>query len=387
MTGSVTFIEPVLTNASRTVRVRVIVENQESRLKPGMYAQALIRVPILPGGKLAPTGLEGKYVCPMHPYEVSDRPGLCEQCKMPLELVPPLPGTPEAGKPKLMLASESRGAAAAERPKVLAVPADAVLTTGQRQLVYVEKEPGKYQLVEPKLGPRAGDYYPVLSGLNQRDRVVTRGNFLLDSQYQITGRVSLLYPEGSTGEHTGPDPATGFTPKEQGNLDKLSAEDRALATKQKICPITGARLGAMGVPLKIDLNGRPLWLCCKGCEGKAKADPAAAFKKLESPGGSGSPPENPPPQAAAPLPSASSPFTADELAALNELPSEDREPAKQQKLCPVTGFNLGSMGKPYKMIVEGRIVFLCCEGCEAAVKAKPAAMLKKIEPKNTEPKQ
>jgi hypothetical protein len=172
-------------------------------------------------------------------------------------------------------------AATSQKPKVLAVPAEAVLTTGQRQLVYVEKERGKYQLVEPKLGPRAGDYYPVLSGLNQGDRVVTRGNFLLDSQYQITGRVSLLYPEGSTGEYAGPDPSTGFTAKEQANLDKLAAEDRALAAKQKICPITGARLGAMGVPVKIDLNGRPLWLCCKGCEAKAKADPAAAFKKLE----------------------------------------------------------------------------------------------------------
>jgi len=384
MTGCVAFIEPVLTTASRTVRVRVIVENQDSRLKPGMYAQALIRVPILPGGKLAPTGLEGKYVCPMHPYEVSDRPGRCEHCDMPLEKVP---GTPAlaAGKATLTLSSASPtaagpAAAPSQKPKVLAVPAEAVLTTGQRQLVYVEKEPGKYQLVEPKLGPRAGDYYPVLSGLSERDRVVTRGNFLLDSQYQITGRVSLLYPEGSTGSYAGPDPSTGFTAKEQANLDKLPAEDRAQAAKQKICPITGARLGSMGVPPKIELNGRPLFLCCKGCEGKAKADPAAAFKKLGAPGGdSGNSPEKRQRQGATAAPTEPAPFTAEELAAVNELPSEDRELATKQKLCPITGMKLGSMGKPYKLVVEGRTVFLCCQGCEAAVKANPAAALKKLE--------
>ncbi len=290
LTGTVAFMEPVLTSASRTVRVRVIVENHDLRLKPGMYVQALVRVPILPGGQLAPTGLEGKYVCPMHPYVISDQPGQCRECGMPLELVPKGPEVPLAADAAAMSSSarpsaaESTGGVHAAA-KVLAVPADAVLTTGQRQLVYVEKEPGKYQLVEPKLGLRAGDYYPVLGGLNEGDRVVARGNFLLDSQYQISGRASLLYPGGSTGEAAGPDSHTGFSAKEQGNLDKLSPEDRQLAMKQRICPITGAKLGSMGKPVKIELNGRPVFLCCKGCEAEAKADPEATLKKLEPAGG------------------------------------------------------------------------------------------------------
>jgi Cu(I)/Ag(I) efflux system membrane fusion protein len=370
--GTVAFVEPVLTNASRTVRVRVIVENQDARLKPGMYAQALVRVPIVPGGQPAPTGLEGKYVCPMHPYEVSDRPDQCEHCQMPLEVVPRGPEvSPKAG---VMFTSSSPSASASvgaphQPSKVLAVPADAVLTTGQRQLVYVEREPGKYQLVEPKLGPRAGDYYPVLSGLNERDRVVTRGNFLLDSQYQITGRASLLYPGGSTGEYAAPDPTTGFTPKEQANLDKLPPEERELASKQRICPITGARLGSMGKPYKMDVNGRPLFLCCKGCEGQVKADPAAALQKLESAS-----------EKSTDGKTASSGFSDEELESLNELPAEDRELAKQQRICPVTDMNLGSMGKPYKLVVEGRTIFLCCQGCEEQVKADPAAALKKLSP-------
>ena len=62
-------------------------------------------------------------------------------------------------------------------PLALAVPASAVLSTGSHQLVYVERSPGVYESVEPKLGPRAGDYYLVLSGLSAGQRVVTSGGF------------------------------------------------------------------------------------------------------------------------------------------------------------------------------------------------------------------
>jgi len=209
----------------------------------------------------------------------------------------------------------------------------------------------------------------VLSGLSERDRVVTRGNFLLDSQYQITGRASLLYPGGSTGEFAGPDPATGFTAKEQANLNQLPAAERALAAAQKICPITGARLGSMGKPYRMEVNGQPLFLCCKGCVGQVNADPAAALKKLESSG-----------EDTTGSPTSDSGFTAEEIASLEELPPADRELAKQQKICPVTGMNLGSMGRPYKLVVEGRTLFLCCQGCEEEVKADPAAAFRKLEP-------
>ena len=194
LTGSVGFIEPVLNDATRTVRVRVILENEGGKLLPNMYAQALIRVPILPDGTPGPTGLEGKHACPMHPYITSDGPGECPVCRMPLELVP---GRKDAVKGPF---------------RVLAVPAEAVLTTGRRWIVYVEERPGEYRLAEPKLGPRAGDFYPVLSGLSAGQRVVARGNFLLDSQFQITGKPSLLYPEGLSGATGHPGHGAPSTP-------------------------------------------------------------------------------------------------------------------------------------------------------------------------------
>lgn len=196
--GQVAFIEPVLNESTRTVRVRVVLRNEEGFFRPGMFAEALIRVRLLPDGRPAPTGIEGKFACPMHPYINSDEAGRCSVCDMPLEQVP----------------GGSRLAELGVDPKVLAVPYTAVLTTGQRQLVYVEVASGEYHLVEPRLGPRTGDYYPVIEGLEAGWRVVTRGSFLLDSQFQIAGHPSLLYPEGIQGGGVGHDHGGSTAPPE-----------------------------------------------------------------------------------------------------------------------------------------------------------------------------
>jgi Cu(I)/Ag(I) efflux system membrane fusion protein len=74
----------------------------------------------------------------------------------------------------------------------------AVLDSGTRKLVYVEKDEGAFVPVEIVTGPRGDDSYPVLSGLHEGDKVVTRGNFLLDSQAQIRGLPSLFHREGET---------------------------------------------------------------------------------------------------------------------------------------------------------------------------------------------
>ncbi len=46
-----------------------------------------------------------------------------------------------------------------------------------------------------------------------------------------------------------------------------------------------------------------------------------------------------------------------------------------QKICPVTGGALGSMGAPIKMRVSGRDVFVCCKGCVKKVKSNPSKYL------------
>jgi membrane fusion protein, copper/silver efflux system len=74
-----------------------------------------------------------------------------------------------------------------------------VLDSGVRKLVYVEREKGTFAAVEVTLGPRAGEFFPVLKGLSEGDLVAIRGNFLLDSQFQVSGRPSLFYREGQVG--------------------------------------------------------------------------------------------------------------------------------------------------------------------------------------------
>jgi outer membrane murein-binding lipoprotein Lpp/YHS domain-containing protein len=63
---------------------------------------------------------------------------------------------------------------------------------------------------------------------------------------------------------------------------------------------------------------------------------------------------------------------------LAELSPADRALVDKQKTCPVSGAVLGSMGKPYKVTVNGKDVFLCCPGCEAEIKANPAKYLAKL---------
>ena len=65
-------------------------------------------------------------------------------------------------------------------------------------------------------------------------------------------------------------------------------------------------------------------------------------------------------------------------AAFAGLPEEDREAAQQQKICPVSGELLGSMNTPYKVNVKDRDVFLCCQGCEGAIKEDPDTYLAKL---------
>ena len=63
-------------------------------------------------------------------------------------------------------------------------------------------------------------------------------------------------------------------------MAELSAEDRALALKQKVCPVSGEALGTMGAPLKMDVKGHAVFLCCEGCKDKLLASPDEYLAKI-----------------------------------------------------------------------------------------------------------
>lgn len=64
-------------------------------------------------------------------------------------------------------------------------------------------------------------------------------------------------------------------------LAMLSAEDKALAEKQKICPVSDMPLGAKGKPIKLTVkDDQTIFVCCKGCEAPVKGDPDKFLAKL-----------------------------------------------------------------------------------------------------------
>ena len=66
------------------------------------------------------------------------------------------------------------------------------------------------------------------------------------------------------------------------NLAKLSVEDRKLAEGQKTCPVGGELLGFMGKPIKLDVDGTAIFICCRGCEKEVMENKEEFLAKLNS---------------------------------------------------------------------------------------------------------
>jgi Cu(I)/Ag(I) efflux system membrane fusion protein len=86
-----------------------------------------------------------------------------------------------------------------EAVKTLAVPKEAVLETGLRQLVFMDRGQGRYEPAPVKLGRRSQDYVEVLEGLTEGERIVTSANFLLDAESKLTSASSMQAMMGRIG--------------------------------------------------------------------------------------------------------------------------------------------------------------------------------------------
>ncbi len=184
--GTISFIDPILNNKTRTVKVRVNVPNKDGRLKPGMFVHSVIHALVAQSGKVMDKALAGKWICPMHPEIIKDKKGTCDICGMPLVTTESLGYAP---------VKDTKGETAP-----LVIPASAPLITGKRAVVYVAKpdREGEFEGREITLGPRVGDYYIVEQGLSEGEMVVTSGNFKIDSALQIQAKPSMMSPEEDT---------------------------------------------------------------------------------------------------------------------------------------------------------------------------------------------
>ncbi|MFT7669207.1 MAG: Cu(I)/Ag(I) efflux system membrane fusion protein [Planctomycetota bacterium] len=188
--GRVAFIDPTLDDRTRTVKVRLNVDNMDQRLKPDMFVSATAQAVLTEHGKVVDEDLAGKWMCPMHPEIVADEASACPECGM--DLAP---------------ASELGFTELSEEGMSLVIPHTAPLITGRRAVVYVrlpDHEDPTYEGREIALGPRAGDWYVVYDGLEEGEDIVVKGNFKLDSELQIRAKPSMMsaLSEGSDDEST-----------------------------------------------------------------------------------------------------------------------------------------------------------------------------------------
>jgi Cu(I)/Ag(I) efflux system membrane fusion protein len=197
------------------------------------------------------------YECPMHPDQVSDTPTTCSVCGMDLVRtndevkvnisVRAFPGEEFEGKiaftdpfldpetrtvgvrvnitnPDVKLKPNMYARARIHLPTVrtLAVPENAVIQTGSRNIVLVEESPGRFRPQPVRLGrmwlddsegmadeartlvfkKEALRYHEVLAGLETGENVVVSGNFLLGSESQLQGALAKMMDDeaGANGE-------------------------------------------------------------------------------------------------------------------------------------------------------------------------------------------
>ena len=219
--GSVEFIEPTVDAKKRTVGVRVAIDNTEGILKPGEFAQATLTIPL---------------------------------------------GSRQDGTTQ----------------ETVVIPRNSLLSIGTTSLAYVETKPGFFQLRKIKTGATVDGMVAVFDGIAAGENVVSKSTFLLDAQMQLQGNPSLIDPDKAVADET---PQLTESEKEEIReaLEPLSEKDRALAEAQVICPVTEVRLGSMGMgtPIKLEVEGRTVFICCEGCRDGMLGNPEKYFKVLD----------------------------------------------------------------------------------------------------------
>jgi RND family efflux transporter MFP subunit len=196
--GTITFVDPVLHPETRSVRIRADFANPHGKLKPEMFVKARIRIPVTREQFPEVAGLYKSYEA----IEASLSEVVTYRCdctgKIWSQEAREAKSCPYCGEAmpdcgSLVEREERREVAAHDAESFLAIPVSSLLDTGTRKVVYVDKSYGNYEIREVKTGPQAGEYYPIVEGVDEGERVVVKANFLIDSQSQLTGPAAAMY--------------------------------------------------------------------------------------------------------------------------------------------------------------------------------------------------
>jgi Cu(I)/Ag(I) efflux system membrane fusion protein len=80
---------------------------------------------------------------------------------------------------------------------VLAIPESAVMDTGRRQAVLIDKGEGRFEPREVKLGHRGGGYVEIRDGLAEGEPVVISANFLIDAESNLKAALKSFSDAGA----------------------------------------------------------------------------------------------------------------------------------------------------------------------------------------------
>lgn len=141
-----------------------------------------------------------------------------------------------------------------ERPAAVTVPADAVIDSGLRKLVYVERARGEFEPRAVQTGWRLGDRVQITSGLEPGERIVVSGNFLIDSE----SRMRL--------------PAAG----------SASTAERSEKVKDLVC---GMDIDPYAPNvLELRHGGETYYFCAESCKKRFEANPANYLREMAARG-------------------------------------------------------------------------------------------------------
>ena len=237
--GVLSFIYPHVDQESRTLSVRFEMANPGNRLRPGMAAKVQFQTNAFKLANIKRS--DGKS---LFPFQVKEE-------------------------------------------KILCVPEESVINTGESQIVYKLDLPGVYLGVRVQLGPKLSladgqPMFPVYSGIKEGDEIVTQGSFLIDAETRLNPALGSVYFGGGSSKSA----IRPTTPNDEevtiaANLAKLSIADKNIALEQLLCVSQeNSRLGSMGLPIKFTVDGQTAFVCCEGCLDEAKSNPAKTLQRL-----------------------------------------------------------------------------------------------------------
>ncbi len=156
-----------------------------------------------------------------------------------------------------------------DTPEVLALPRSAVLHTGERAVVYVDKGAGAYEQRRVKLGRAGDEHWEILDGVGPGERVVTTGNLLIDGQAQLNSQAG----EAPAAVSVSPTAAPQSTQALPAGIKPYLLD---------ACIVTGLKLGSMGEPPSLISQGQQFKFCCGACPPKFQSEPGKYIEKLSA---------------------------------------------------------------------------------------------------------